>query len=64
MGATMTAVAPRFASQIDAFAFGEHRLTTSSANQRQTRQFSGRITADGSSGLQAEPDRAGRAALS
>jgi glutathionyl-hydroquinone reductase len=56
--ATGSRVGPvRFASPIDAFMFGEHRITSPLARPRPVRQFTGRITADGSSGYRAEPNR-------
>lgn len=44
----------RFASPIDAFTYGEHRITAPS-QPKPIRQFTGRITADGSSGNPRNP---------
>jgi putative glutathione S-transferase len=54
---TTPVVPARFASPIDAFAFGEHRGTAPPARTTGARRFAGRITADGSSGHPAEPGR-------
>jgi len=47
----------RYASDIDAFAYGEHRIVTPPAAPRPVRQFTDRLSADGSSGFRAEPGR-------
>jgi putative glutathione S-transferase len=51
----MTATAPRYASPIDAFAFGEH--DPGPAARGQVRRFTGRLSADGATGYLAEPGR-------
>jgi putative glutathione S-transferase len=54
----MTALAGvRFASPIDAYAFSEHRISPSRARSKPVPRFTGRLTADGSSGYPSEPGR-------
>lgn len=45
-----------FASEIDAFTFGEHRVAAA-PSRGATPRFGNRLTSDGSSGFLAEPDR-------
>lgn len=49
--------AARYASPVDLAAFGPYRSARRPGDARPRLRFTGRLTADGSSGFQAEPDR-------
>ncbi len=51
------AVLGNFASPVDIAAYGEYRVTRRPGDDRPLYRFTGRITADGSSGFRAEPGR-------
>ncbi|MFC9330756.1 glutathione S-transferase C-terminal domain-containing protein [Kitasatospora sp. NPDC057015] len=48
---------PQFASPVDTAAHGEYRINRAPGDERPLYRFTGRITADGSSGFPAEPGR-------
>ena len=49
--------APRYASPADTAVHGEYRIVTRPGDDRPLYRFTGRVTADGSSGFRAEPGR-------
>ena len=53
----MTTTPARYASPADTSAHGEYRINRSPGDERPLYRFTGRITADGSSGFPAEPGR-------
>jgi putative glutathione S-transferase len=48
---------PRYASAVDTAAYGEYAIVRRPGDQRPLYRFTGRVSADGSSGFQAEPGR-------
>ena len=48
---------PRYADAVDTAAHGEYRINRAAGDDRPLYRFTGRITADGSSGFRAEPGR-------
>ena len=53
----MSTIPARYASPVDLAAFGPYRSTPRPGDPRPRLRFTGRLTADGSSGFQAEPGR-------